>query len=83
MYKLYKTGKKHRTTEALRRPPDMGRAAGPGEGGGRIFHIPGPPGPKMQRAGRHGHPPAKKPQKVEALRGKQVVKKYKTWYYEL
>lgn len=90
MYKLYKTGKKHRATEALPRRPATGRPAGQGEGRGRIFHITGPKRPKGSRAwgveramGRRGSPAVKKPQKVEVLRGKQVVKKSKMCYHKL
>lgn len=78
----------------LRKPcpagPPWGGPAGQGEGRGRIFHITGPKRPKGSRAcgveramGRRGPPAVKKPQKVEALRGKQVVKKSKMWYHKL
>lgn len=90
MYKLYKTGKKHRATEALTRRPAVGRPAEQGEGRGRIFHITGPKRPQRKPGLRCGKgdgaaraPAVKKPQKVEALRGKQVVKKSKMWYHKL
>lgn len=77
----------------LRKPcpagPPRGGQPGRAKGVGGFSISPGRRGPKEAgpavRKGRWGGeaPAVKKPQKVEALRGKQVVKKSKMWYHKL